>query len=147
MALMKGCSYAGCRTNVPYGQLYCDEHEVTVVADKKESYRQYAYGRTDKKELAFYKSTAWIALRELCLVHYDGLDLYQYYVNGEIIPANTVHHCIEVKDFGGWDNRLTFANLFPCSTATHNTIHAMYKADKQGTQKMLLDLIVRHEQE
>lgn len=148
--LKKLCSYSGCRELVDYGLQYCIKHKDIAEQQRKDSYKAYKARRTDKREEAFYNSGIWINTREQVLIHYKGMDLFEYYINNTIIPANLVHHIVEVKDAGGWDNRLEFNNLFPCNLESHNTIHAAYnksKTSKEDMQRLLFSLIERYKNE
>jgi len=44
-------------------------------------------------------------------------------------------------------NTLDVYNLFPTTESNHNKIHAMYKEDKEGTQRLLLDMLDRYRRE
>jgi len=61
---------------------------------------------------------------------------------GELIIANTVHHIEPLKD--DWTRRTDIDNLISLSNDTHSEIEAMYKKDKQGTMKMLNDMLWRY---
>jgi hypothetical protein len=60
--------------------------------------------RQDKDEQAFYNSEAWLLTREYIKGKYKGLCLYSYYVLGEIVFSDMVHHIVELKE--DWDLRL-----------------------------------------
>lgn len=141
--LKKLCSYAGCRTLVNYGDKYCSKHRVIAEEMRKKSYREYKARRDDKKEQEFYNSKDWIMLRDSVLAFYFEMDLCEWYINGNIIAADTVHHIVEIKDIGGWEHRLDFNNMFPASKGTHNIIHSVYKKgdkDKMDMQRLLIEL-------
>ncbi|MDT8718995.1 HNH endonuclease [Clostridium sp. 19966] len=141
--LKKLCSYAGCRELVDYADKYCSKHRVIAEELRKQNYREYKARREDKKEQEFYNSKDWIAVRDYVLSFYCGLDLFEWYINNNIVGADTVHHIVEIKDNGGWEHRLDFNNMFPCSKGIHNVIHAAYKRggkSKQDMQRLLLEL-------
>lgn len=83
-------------------------------------------------------------VRDAVLSMFNNIDLFEYYTNSKIVFANTAHHIIEIKD--DWSKRFDLSNLFPCSNNTHNKIHALYKNNKTGTQKLLLDILTRHKE-
>lgn len=145
MALKKLCSYSGCRELVDYGIQYCSKHKTVAEQEQKQNYIDYKARRTDIEEQKFYKSKEWIMLRDYIKGKYNGLCLHSYYIEGKIVAADVVHHIVEVKQ--DWNMRLDEDNLIPLSNAAHNLIHSMYKEDKEGTQKMLRDLISRFSKE
>jgi 5-methylcytosine-specific restriction endonuclease McrA len=87
-------------------------------------------------------SSRWQKTRAAVLSEYDGLDLYAYYHDGEIIPADQVHHIEEASA----NPELFYdrSNLFPCSAGTHDEIHYRYKSeDKSTVQDELRDYLTR----
>lgn len=133
------CKYPGCNQLINKGEGYCERHKKKATASKKEEYKFYDYNRKDSKEWNFYKTSQWEYFRDDILDIYNHLDLYAYYVEHKIKCANTVHHIIEIKE--DWDRRLDEENVFPLSEGTHRKIHNLYKKDKEGTQRLLKDLI------
>jgi hypothetical protein len=107
----------------------------------KEKHRHYKKMRRDKREQAFYNSKQWIMLRDFIAVKYKGLCLWSYFMEDSIAAADAYHHIIPVKD--DWNDRLDIYNIIPLSNRAHNMIHEMYKKDKEGTQKILKDLIFK----
>ena len=138
MALMKLCR---CGVIIEYNKKYCDNCNVKYEKEKAESIKYYDKNIRDKRSIAFYNSQEWIAIREYILAKYKGLDLYAFFILNQIAYADTVHHIVEVKD--DWSKGLVVSNLFPLTSSNHGKIHKMYKRDKEGTQKMLRELINR----
>ena len=74
-------------------------------------------------------------MRDFVLANYDGIDLYEWYVHGEIIYADTVHHIIPAKEMDAarfYDP----GNLIPVSDKSHREIHAEYSAGNEQKEKM-----------
>lgn len=144
--LKKICAFTGCSGLIDYGHKYCSKHAAIAEHQRKQNNKDYKAKRTDKREQGFYNSDEWEALRQQVLAHYFNLDLYGYYVNGRVVQAELVHHVVEIKDYGGWEHRLDFNNMFPCTKGTHAVIHAAYKKssdNKAEMQKQLINLIER----
>lgn len=138
MALKKLCR---CGRVINQSDKYCNECENKYQQEKYESNKYYDKYIRDKKSTAFYNSPGWIKTREYVLAKYKGLDLYAFFIENEIVYADTVHHIEELKE--NWNRRLDITNLFPLSSSNHNVIHAMYEKDKEGTQKLLFSLLER----
>lgn len=134
MALKKTCL---CGKIIDYSLKCCEECE----SKKKDRHKQYDDKRKDDKNWKFYKTPAWLSLRERVLRDYNYLDLWEYYMNGVIVAANTSHHVIELRD--DWSKRLDFKNQFPLSQEGHSYIHKLYEKDKEGTQQILFSLLER----
>ena len=142
MALRKTCT---CGKIIDYSQRYCKECQEKHAQDKVQRYKHYDKNIRDKDTTAFYNSPEWEKVRAEVLRKYKGLDLWEYYINKKIVYADTAHHVIELKE--DWSRRLDINNLFPLTQGNHSMIHKLYKKDKQGTQKLLLELIKRWEKE
>lgn len=134
--LMKFCPR--CNNKLEYGNKYCKSCTKEIETEQneryktflrvrkanggdKEAYKRYANKRTDNKEQKFYNSCEWKGKREYILIKYKYIDIYAYYTTGKIIPADTVHHIIELKK--DWNKRLENYNLFPISSSNHKIIH------------------------
>lgn len=142
MALKKICARAGCNRLIDYGLIYCAEHQREHEDNQKQRHRVYKKYRQDKDEQAFYNSEAWLLTREYIKGKYKGLCLYSYYVLGEIVFSDMVHHIVELKE--DWDLRLDEDNLIPLSDGVHKKIHALYQnGRKEETQRLLRELKVR----
>ena len=142
MALKKTCT---CGKIIDYSNRYCDDCAKKNEEYKAQRYKYYDNNIRDKQSTAFYNSIEWEATRTDVLRTYKGLDLYEYYINKKIVYADTVHHIVELKE--DWNRRLDLSNLFPLTSSNHSMIHKMYKKDKQGTQKLLFELLKRWENE
>jgi 5-methylcytosine-specific restriction protein A len=142
MALKKLCR---CGKVIDYNQTYCNECEKTHRQERAASNKHYDKYTRDKSAAAFYNSPEWIKTREYTLAKYKGLDLYAFFILNKIVYADTVHHIVELKE--NWDRRLDVNNLFPLSSSNHNAIHTMYEKDKEGTQRLLFNLLDRWEKE
>lgn len=142
MALKKTCT---CGKIINYSQQRCDECKTMYEQDKAQRYKHYDKNIRDKDTSVFYNSTEWEKTRAEVLIKYKGLDLYEYYINKKIVYADTAHHVVELKE--DWNGRLDISNLFPLTASNHSMMHKLYKKDKQGTQKLLFELLKRWEKE
>ena len=73
---------------------------------------------------------------------YNHLDLYELKNNNKIVPADIVHHIIELTE--DVSKGLLMSNLIPVSISTHNYIHSVYNKslkDKKELQERLLSFI------
>lgn len=138
MALKKTCT---CGKVIDYNKRQCD----MCSNNRKDYYKHYDSNYRDKKAAAFYNSTEWEKIREYIIAKYKGLDLYAYFIDKELVQADTVHHIEELRD--NWDRRLDITNLFPLSNSNHSKIHKMYIKNKQGTQQLLLNILKKWEKE
>jgi 5-methylcytosine-specific restriction protein A len=148
MSVKKFCANPGCNTLCDIGQRYCEKHQLQQGEVKAEINRLYdktiRRGR-DKVYTDFYHSGAWEATRDAVLQRYSGIDLYAYYIEHRIVPADMVHHIVELKD--DWSVRLDTKNLIPLSDDSHRTIGKLYKREKDGTQELLRELMQRWNRE
>lgn len=145
---LRQCKKIGCKELTREQHGYCDTHK--EIAEQKQAERNKFYDknirhRKDKKYTDFYHSTEWETVREYALSLYNNIDIYAYYIDKQILIANTVHHIAELKE--DWDKGLDIYNLFPLSDSSHNKIHALYKKDKEGTQRLLIQLLKRWRKE
>ena len=134
-----------CGKVIPSVMPRCNECQERYNRDKSVRNKEYDTNKRNKKSEVFYNSSEWITLREIILNKYNHIDLYDYYINKKITYANTVHHIIELSE--DWNRRLDPFNMFPLGESNHNKIHGMYKRDKKGTQKILLELLDRWKKE
>lgn len=132
------------------GKLIPQEMRRCPECEKKENesesrHVEYNRHRRNKKAAAFYTSGEWRKVRALTLSTYDGLDMYAYYVQHTIEPAEMVHHIVEIED--DWSRRLDITNLFPLSDRNHGIISALYRRDpatKRHTQEQLREILRKH---
>lgn len=137
MTLMKLCPR--CRKLIPAGQTYCDDCAVVV---DKERHRAYNHGRRDVREQQFYKSKGWRSLVRLLAVKYHGLCAMSYVIDHRIIPYQTMHHIIPIKD--DWSRRLDPMNVVPLSESWHQRIESAYRNGfKSKTQKELSEVLMQ----
>ena len=111
----------------------------------RERYRIYDKTQRDSKSKQFYNSTAWLRERRHVIEDLDdGMDVYAYVVHGRIVPADTVHHIVPLRD--DWELRLSDHNLMSVSSASHAEIEALYKQSKQAAVAMLQKIVRAHRQ-
>lgn len=131
MPIYKRCTRCGIR--LPSGSI-CN-----CIKQRHKEYDRYS---RDKQSDAFYHSGEWILTRDAVLMLDKGYDIYIYMTTGEIVIADTVHHIEQLKD--NWNRRCDIDNLMSLSHDTHSMIESMYKKDKQGTMKMLYEMLGRY---
>ena len=132
MPIYKRCSRCGMR--IPEGtQCPC----LDDIKHRRDA--EYDRMRRDKRSTDFYNSQAWISERNHILSIDGGIDIYLYMTDGEVRPADTVHHIIPLRD--DWSLRLQDDNLISLSSSTHGIIEDMYKRDKRKTIKILQDIV------
>ena len=134
-----------CGKVIPQGTRYCESCEKRQEHYVRDKNRYYDKHKRNKRSRDFYNSPEWVKTREYILAKYKGLDLYAYFILNKIEYADTVHHVIELNE--DWDRRLDITNLFPLTAARHNIIDGLYKRDKEGTQRLLFELLKRWERE
>lgn len=125
------CSRCGKR--IPTGQK-CDCIKVR--------HKEYDRSGRNEEARAFYHSRPWVMTRQLILDRYDGMDVYELYVNHRVRHADTVHHIIPRED--DTSKALDLDNLIPVSSYTHRLIHAAYakgQDEKMRMQKILREAI------
>lgn len=110
--------------------------------NRKLNDKNYDKNKRDKERDKFYHSNSWKALRNACVNKFYGLDIYELYKTGNIIPGNIAHHIIEVKDDS---NRIyDIDNLILLSASNHIEIHSIYNSsikEKKEMQEHLLSII------
>lgn len=103
------------------------------------------YNPTEKEIQTFYRSKAWLAVRLQVLNRDNYIDQYELVENNRIIPGNTVHHIIPLRE--RWDLRADIRNLEVISRANHNREHPernggsvvreKYEAKKRNAKRVL----------
>lgn len=142
----KLCAYGGCHEIISGAEKYCEEHKKLYEQLKSEHNQRYDKNirhKRDKRYTEFYHSKEWETLRDFVIRTYKGLDLFAYFIENRIVPADTAHHITELKE--DWDLRLAIDNIIPVSDASHKKIHTLYRQDKEGTQKLLKGLLKKAE--
>ncbi len=145
MALKKTCA---CGKLIDYALPYCEECQAIRTQERVDRHRHYDKHVRNKDAADFYNSGEWEAVRSEVMRKYKGMDLYEYYVNKQIIYADTAHHVVELTE--DWSRRFDISNLIPLSQkmqGNHSMMHKLYERDKKGTQRLLFSLITRWEQE
>ena len=83
----------------------------------RERYRIYDKTQRDARTKTFYNSAAWLRERRHVIEDLDdGLDVYAYVVYGRVVPADTVHHIIPLRE--DWNRRLDSGNLMSLHQTT-----------------------------
>ncbi|MGX7041000.1 HNH endonuclease [Leuconostoc lactis] len=115
---------------------------ITTWAD---SHPYMGYNPTEKEIQTFYRSKTWLAVRLQVLNRDNYIDQYELVENNRIIPGNTVHHIIPLRE--RWDLRADIRNLEVISRANHNREHPernggsvvreRYEAKKRNAKRVL----------
>ena len=95
---MKYCNRNGCNKLVPYGVRYCKAHTIDRTAENRERHKEYDAHCRNQTAKAFYNSSEWKAARARALARDTGIDIYLYITEGKVVPADTVHHIIELME-------------------------------------------------
>lgn len=116
--------------------------EITTWAD---SHPYMGYNPTEKEIQTFYRSKTWLAVRLQVLNRDNYIDQYELVENNRIIPGNTVHHIIPLRE--RWDLRADIRNLEVISKSNHNREHPernggsvvreRYEAKKRNAKRVL----------
>lgn len=137
MALLKYCNRNGCNKLVPQGVRYCKEHTVNKTAENRERHKEYDAHCRNQTAKAFYNSSEWKATRARVLARDTGIDIYLYITEGRVVPADTVHHIVELME--DYSRRCDLDNLISISEATHSMIkQGIQRRDKEGTDAQTL---------
>lgn len=141
MALLKYCNRNGCNKLVPYGVRYCEAHYRNQTAENRERHKEYDAHCRNQKAKEFYNSAEWKAARARAMARDTGIDIYLYITEGRIVPADTVHHIVELME--DYSKRCDIDNLISISEATHSMISKAYKdaARKAAMQQTLRECI------
>ena len=98
----------------------------------------YDKSQRNQRENKFYRSAAWLNVRQVAIARANGLDEYVLKYEQKIIKGNLVHHIFELKERP--ELKLSLDNLILVSSRTHNKIHAEYDkslADRLAMQTKL----------
>lgn len=79
------------------------------------------YNPTEKEIQYFYRHEPWLSVRQLVLNRDNYIDQFELVENDRIIPGNTVHHIIPLRE--RWDLRADIRNLEVISKSNHNREH------------------------
>jgi len=138
MGLMKYCNRTGCNRLVPQGVKYCAAHTASKTAENRQRHKEYDAHCRNQKAKEFYNSAEWKAARVRAMARDTGIDIYLYITEGRIVPADTVHHIVELME--DYSKRLEIDNLISISEATHSMIS---KAYKDSTRKAAMQQTLR----
>lgn len=141
MALMKYCNKVGCKKMVPQGVKYCEVHTMNKTEENRQRHREYDAHRRNQTAKDFYNCAEWKAARACALARDSNIDIYLYIMEGRIVPADTVHHIVELME--DYSMRCDLDNLISISEVTHSMISRVYKdtAKKAAMQQTLRECI------
>ncbi len=142
VALMKYCNRNGCNKLVPQGIRYCAAHTMGKTAENRERHKEYDAHCRNQTAKAFYNSSEWKAARARALARDSGIDIYLYITEGRVVPADMVHHIIELQE--DYTKRCDIDNLISVSDTTHKSIiDKAYKDEinKAAMQKTLRECV------
>lgn len=142
MSLLKICPR--CRKLIPINKRYCDDCQVIIDQQHEQSdkyrHRRYNRQRTDLREQQFYKSSDWKHLVKYLASYYHGLCVVSYVIDHKIVPYQTMHHIIPVKD--DWSKRFDSNCIIPLSESMHQQVEKAYREGRKAeVQKRLFDLL------
>ena len=92
-----------------------------LIAEWADSHPYMGYDPTEKEIQTFYRSKPWLAVRQQVLNRDNYIDQFELVENNRIIPGNTVHHIIPLRE--RWDLRADIRNLEVISKSNHNREH------------------------
>ncbi len=102
-------------------------------------HREYDRFSRNQKAKAFYVSSEWERTRKTVLEMDEGIDVYLYMTEGELVLADTVHHIIPLMD--DWEMRCEIENLMSLNHDTHSMIEQLYKEKKTETEQKLKEIL------
>jgi len=143
MAFKKTCR---CGKIIDYNEKYCDKCAEYMHELKKENDRYYDKHMRKNKDV--YHSKQWRKLTNEIKNKFKGIDIYAYYVLGELVYGDLSHHVIPINDDDS--RKFDLDNLIWVSNSTHSIVHAEYDKGgraKQDMQELLFSLIKRWEEE
>ncbi|MFT8756914.1 HNH endonuclease [Leuconostoc pseudomesenteroides] len=79
------------------------------------------YSPTEKEIQYFYRHDPWLTVRKRVLERDNYINQFELVENDRIIPGNTVHHIIPLRE--RWDLRADIRNLEVISKSNHNREH------------------------
>lgn len=92
-----------------------------TITEWADSHPYMGYNPTEKEIQTFYRSKQWLSVRQQVLDRDNYIDQYELVENDRIIPGNTVHHIIPLRE--RWDLRADIRNLEVISKSNHNREH------------------------
>jgi hypothetical protein len=113
---------------------------------KKERNKNYDKFSRNKDSASFYSTGRWKKLTKTCANKFNGMDIYEYYINGEIVSGNLSHHIIEIIE--DKSKAYDIDNLVWLSDGSHSLVHVAYNnGEKEEMQTLLKELIERYMKE
>ena len=107
---------------------------------KKESNKIYDKFQRNSESTSIYANGRWKRLTKECKDKFNGLDIYEYYINKQIVYGNLSHHIIPLED--DMSKAYDLDNLIYLSDGTHSMVHVAYKnGEKTEMQELLRGLI------
>lgn len=90
-----------------------------------------------RQDKAIYWSDTWKKLRADILLECNHVCLWSLYTDGHIREATTCHHIVELME----DNSKAYDkdNLICLHKDAHDTVHELYKKDRQATMELLIE--------
>jgi 5-methylcytosine-specific restriction endonuclease McrA len=117
---------------------YCGIVDKPHHCPHSKKYRKTDNVRVDKK---IYRTTKYQKVRQDVLNDYNYICLWSLYVDGEIKPADEVHHIVEILE----NEKLAYEydNLIPLEYYNHHDkVHELYKKDKAKIQDLLRKMCI-----
>ena len=144
LLLMKYCNRSGCNRLVQQGVKYCTAHTINKTAENRQRHKEYDSECRNQKAKAFYNSTEWKTVRAKVIARDASIDIYLYITDNRIVPANTVHHIVELME--DYSKRCDMDNLISVSEETHNMISREYKdaTRKAAVQQVLKECMLEY---
>lgn len=119
---------------------FCRPERERVRLEQQKKYNKYKRDNTD-----FYWSDTWKEVRATVFAMYNHIDLYEYFINQNVVTAQVVHHIEEYND--NKDLATDLKNLIPLSHKSHKKIHKLYrnKDKQQETKELLKNILLKAE--
>lgn len=118
--------------------------EYNTICGCKAKYKTNSDSYKDDKEKKFYKSKAWQDATNIIKNKFNYIDIYSYYVLGQIEKGEVVHHIVALDE--DFSKRLSLSNLIYLTEKNHRNIHNLMKRspkEKEDVQQLLFHLIKR----
>lgn len=92
-----------------------------IITEWADRHPYMGYNPTEKEIQYFYRHEPWLSVRQQVLNRDNYIDQFELVENDRIIPGNTVHHIIPLRE--RWDLRADIRNLEVISKSNHNREH------------------------
>ena len=108
----------------------------------KERHKEYDRYSRDRESKGFYSGKEWKRARLSALELDEGIDVYLFMTQGEVVVANTVHHIIPLRT----DKRLgvELTNLMSLNHNTHSEIEKKYKNNESEMMSKLSHMLMKY---